>query len=566
MSERKTDPAALVALLERLGVLALLVAALVPRARDLGGSFDREIEGFQGAFFAQAAINYQRLGVDALGGYPVLNIDLPRVVDADGREVDVPAAWLAYANHPPTMPLLAWAALRVLGPDGWDQAWREGRAPEGVEAPLRLPFLVLHVLALAAFWACVREGLGSATAMIALALAATAPVLVHYGYLVNYENPALPFVFAAVGSWARYARTGSRRALSLFALASFGGSCITYMPLCFLPPLVAAALLRRRVARAAVVAVVGGVAGLLPLALHAAWAARALQPTGAVSAGLAVRAQVLLEPLLDGSAPLSHWFSLQAERVPDWIGTPLAVAAGLGLVLAVLRKVWPSLRGWLDARALGADDRERVDVATPLAAGGLVAMLAFYRHTLDPQHDFYLWIAPGLCALAAVAVDAVGRATIRLRLGFAPVVLLALALALPGLAAADRLRARHRAPLDANLPAELMPEIALPGVAGRAIGAVTPPRSVVLHPRVLGLNVAYGFYAWRTLLPLEHLPSGWPEFLPQRFGLGDAPRWVALPDEAPASIAPVVDSMRVQAGDFPGAPRSASGWSAWQLP
>ena len=90
--------------LEFVAVIVLIAAAFLPRLRDLDAPFDREFEGAQGAFFTIAAINYDRLGVGAFGGYPVLNIDLDETR---------PDTWYTYENHPPTVPLFTLAGLLV---------------------------------------------------------------------------------------------------------------------------------------------------------------------------------------------------------------------------------------------------------------------------------------------------------------------------------------------------------------------------------------------------------------------------------------------------------------------
>jgi len=114
-------------LLERLGVLLILVAALVPRVRDLAAPFDREFEGFQGSCFAAFCVNYERLGVGRFGGYPTYCVDIPD--EAAGETLD-PALYV-YANHPPLVPLAQWAVVKALAPDGWNDAWRSGDAPVG---------------------------------------------------------------------------------------------------------------------------------------------------------------------------------------------------------------------------------------------------------------------------------------------------------------------------------------------------------------------------------------------------------------------------------------------------
>ena len=98
--------------LERAALVVLFLAALVPRLFDVAAPLDRAFDGEQGGFFAIGAINFERLGVRRTGGYPVLNIDLGDRADPATRLWDRPELWVSYANHPPTVPLIAWASRR----------------------------------------------------------------------------------------------------------------------------------------------------------------------------------------------------------------------------------------------------------------------------------------------------------------------------------------------------------------------------------------------------------------------------------------------------------------------
>ena len=74
--------------LERIGIALILVAALVPRLRDVAGPFDRGPEGEAGARAALAAVNYERLGLATAGGYPVLNVVASGRIAGEHLEVD----------------------------------------------------------------------------------------------------------------------------------------------------------------------------------------------------------------------------------------------------------------------------------------------------------------------------------------------------------------------------------------------------------------------------------------------------------------------------------------------
>lgn len=541
--------------LERAAVALLLVAGLVPRARDLGAGFDREAEGFQGAFFALAAVNYERLGVGALLGYPVLNVE----------EEHDPAHWYGYANHPPTVALLGWASLWAAAPAGWSEAWRAHEPPRGVEPALRAPFLALHLGALLAFWWALREGLGSRTALIGLALLASSPVLVHYGMLVNYENPSLLAMALAAGFYARAWRR-ERWALPGVGLAFALGACFTYAPLFLLPPLALHAWGGRRNRLALAVLGVGAAGAVGPLAAHAWLSARALARTGQAPDGVLGRARHLLEPLLDGSYPIGEWAALQVERAADWITWPVPAVAAVGGATRLARRLVPSFDAWLLRRDPEPPKAGECDVATPLLLAGLLYLLAFYRHTLEPQHPFLMLVAPGVAAWAALGLSTWGAPLVRLGGGFAPLVLLTSLLVLPGVAAANRLRFEHRAPLGAvPPPGAAAPVLPLPRDLGAELAAVVPPGALGMYPEALGLNLAATYYAWRTLWPVADLAPGQADAVADRFGLADAERWLALPNEPPPAAAPQVAALRPLAEAAVLDRSSAPGWLGLRL-
>src|SRR5689334_9690362 len=110
--------------LERLGVALLLLAAIVPRLRDVRAPFDRGVDGARGAEAVLAGLNYERLGLGAAGGYPVRNLDLGDRHDAEHRAWDRPERWLVDADQPPLVPLVAYKSIDVLSPRDWDDVWK----------------------------------------------------------------------------------------------------------------------------------------------------------------------------------------------------------------------------------------------------------------------------------------------------------------------------------------------------------------------------------------------------------------------------------------------------------
>lgn len=475
--------------LERLGVAALLCAALVPRARDLGAGFDREHEGELGSALAIAAVHYARHGVAASRGYP-------------SAAIDGPAGELVDARRPPAVPLLAWLWLEVVGPAGWDDAWREHRAPEGVEPALRAPFLALHLVGAWALWWALRAGHGAGTAMIALALWGTAPVAILYGSLAHHENVVLPCVLLAFGAAARWAAIGSRRWLVAVGGAFLAGGCADWTAALFLPPLVAAELGARGAGRAARLAAAGGAGVLLPLALHA------------LAAPGAPVAPAVLPDVAAGA-----WLAAQAASLAGSFGPALLAAGVAGLALRAARAVAPGIDRRLARLEVGGS-APRVELALPLA--GAAALVLFVLDTspaAEPRRYLLLLVAPALVAGAAALLGHAAVPLFRLRAGIAPMVALVGAVALPGLARAAELRARHRAP-------------PLPAVTGAELAALLPPGEVGRVPRSVEPGGAAAFYAWRTVIARTE---------------GDEGR-VLLPRDPPPAAREEVEALRSRLG------------------
>ncbi len=539
------------ALLERGGVILLLLAALVPRVRDVAATFDREIDGFQGSCFAAFCVNYERLGVGRFGGYPTFNIDVPADADAE---------LYLYGNHPPTVPLLCWATLKLVGPDGWNEAWREDRAPEGVELPLRLPFLLFHLFGLWTFWWALRQGSGSRVAMLGLAILAMTPVSALYAKLINYENPTLALVLLGYGFHARYLRGGAMRDLVRLGLCFAGAAAITFSPLFFLPPLVLQLLLRRNVAGAVRLALVVGACALVPIVVHGLWVRSALPAE--TSESVWSRAAHLLEPLFDGTQPFGEWCRRQWVRLEYYLSAPIFYAAVAGLVVLAWRRV--------RRRGSGEQpDGERIELAPPLLFGGFLLLFAFYTHTFDGegvhggQTLFLLNLAPAAAALAAVFLDALAPHLARLRGGIAPLVVATSLVGMPGIARTNEVRHLWRAPGPRDDPSLTTgPDQPLPATSGAEIAAILPAGSIGLYPRQLAFNNAPSFYAWRTLLPADRETLGQTIGIIGELGLADLPRYLLLPREPDEAMRADIEAIRA---DLAARVEPVAGDDKWEL-
>jgi hypothetical protein len=536
----------------RLGLALLVAAALVPRARDLAGPFDREFDGFQGSCFAAFCVNYERLGVGRFGGYPSYFVDVP------DDDADLDPSVYVYANHPPLVPLLHWATVKALAPAGWNEAWRADRAPDGIEPYLRLPTFVFHALGLLAFWWALREAGGAGVAMLGLALLALTPISIVYAQLVNYENVSLFFVCVGYGFHARRMRGRPGRNLLWCTLALSAACAVTFAPLFFVPPLILHAWRRRGLRDALRAAAVLAPACLAPIAAHALWVRLALPASAA--GGLVSRASEMIEPLFSGELPFGEWLRRQGVRLAYFYTLPIVLAAAAGLVVALGRR-----------RPARAD--APVELGPPLLLGGALYLLAFYAHTYDGdgtrngQTMFLLDLAPGMAAAGAALLWALAR---RLRGAAAPLVVVATLLVLGffGVARAGELRRLWRAPgpMDVGAVAGAHgPERPLPSTVGAELHELLPAGSVGFYPLALGFNQAPGYYAWRTLIGVNRDTFGALVGLVNRMGLGDRERFLVIPTSPSPAVRAELGAVRDQLAET-GPPFAADAtWEIWRL-
>ena len=548
--------------LEVAGCVLILIAGLVPRMRDFGAGFDREFEGFQGAFFALSAVNYERLGVGRYLGYPVQNID-----ELGQDELGTPSVTL-YANHPPAVPLVAWLAAKTMGPSGWNTAWQDGRAPEGLEPALRFPFLLAHLACLVLAYLAVRAAAGPQRALIALAVLVATPVSILYATLINYENPALAFVFAAALFHVRYLKSGRRSDLVGYGLSALFGCATTFFHLFFLPFFFVQAFLRDK--RRAFALALAATAGLLvPLGLHAGMSARAFGEIGASPSLLSERVGQMLAPLVDGSIPVSQWASFQVERSLRFLSEPIFALAALGVLLA-------AIAGLRSRKA--RDDKQPIELTLPLLGGGLLLLFVMYRHTADGwnggdgQVPFLMYLLPGVATACALFFDRLAGPLAKLRGGLAPLVVAVSLVALPGLERANSLRRplREPGPRDDSSLTE-GPAAPLPETMGAELAELIPAGEFAIYPRVLGLTPAHLYYAWRTLLPVDPSDPSSINYATAKLAERGRDAWLLLPRSAEGELAVMSAALfdTVQTA-LPGLhrerpDREVEHWLAWRI-
>lgn len=509
--------------------MVLVLAALLVRWPVWTGPLDREFDGFQGGFFATTTVNYERLGLDAADGYPVANVQL---------DPERPSTWYVYPNHPPTVPLLAWGSARLFGPEGWREAWRDQRAPEGLEPALRLPFGVAQLLTAAGLMTLLALAGRRLAAVLAATAFAFAPIEVGYAGLVNYEHPAMAaavWTAVAVLAWCRAPGPGR---LAACALGGAAGTAVTFAPAFFLPGYVLLAL-RQRGRSAWKPTFALGAGALAPILLHRHFGGKVLAEFELSPDPLFDRVQRLLAPLLDGSLPFDRWLAIQWESALVYLGPELCLLGAAGLLLAAVQFA----RGSRDERAGGG-------LALALFAGGALAHVAFYKHTGDPQPSFLLNLAPGLAAGAGLALAALIERVWPRRTGLAalaPAVLLAML----GSWRSDALITPWRAPASTAPGA---PAVEAPEVLGGQLSNRVPAGHAVWYPEHLGLNPAAFFYAWRTMLPVAPDDASYAAAVGQleRFDQGELPVVLALPKHPPKKAAAQTAALAARlATDYP---------------
>ena len=396
------------------------------------------------------------------------------------------------------------------------------------------------MLGLVALWWGVRIGMGSKTALVALALWAVLPVSILYAGLVNYENPCLAPLLFGCAFHVRWLVRGARSDLVWAAVSFLLASMVTFTPFFFVPPLVLQTFVRRGSLRAAAEALALGTAALVPALLHGAWVDRVM-PEGAPS--LSDRVNLLMGPMFDGAHPMGEWARRQWVRMDELFTLPILLAACAGLLLASVQVI----RG-LRARSRNAP----VSLGLPLFAGGAAMSLAFYQHTwdgdaaLNGQTNFLLNLAPACVVLAAGALLALDRPLSRLRGGFAPLVAVVALIGLPSLQRANTIRHAWRDPGPADDPAlDTGPPSSLPITAGRQIAEVLPAGAIGLFPIDMGFSLSVSFYAWRTLLGVNK--ENWGQrmlMIDDVLGLADAERYILFPRNPPPHVKPFVDHYR----------------------
>ena len=473
-----------------LGALVVALLATVPLLRELDAPYGRGMSGWQGAFFSIAAQRYEHNGLAAHAGYPSMQIAGAHISEDDLKRASK-EEWV-YANHPPTVPLLAWLSVRTFAPDNWYAVY----PPRGTEAPLRVAFLALHALGAVCLWWLLRDVLGVPGAWFGAITYALLPVEWVLGMHPNYEHAVLvPLLLGLRAAWHHGARATRPLPWSVAGWMALG-ACITWSPLAFLPCLPWLWTHTPWRVRLLHVGFVSALAAV-PLLVHMLWAGQ-LNLTEASSSA---RAGELLQPWLEGQGWL--WLQALGNRAWDYQGVA-AVVALCAVPMAVVAHRTRSAR-----------------LILTLVVSCLLVLVAFARHVIEGQEIFQLMLAPAV----AGGVAYVGAQLWTWgRVGRSCALALLVVLSLQGWVQGQRLRTELQA---ATWSQGLAP---LPQDLGPVIRNTTEPHELVGVPARFLCELATAWHAWRDVVAVEE---------------AEAEAWLAA-GEARVHVVPLGDGREVR--------------------
>jgi len=193
-------------------LIALLVLAAALRLWDFGSPWTDDPRGWGGSFYGNIARNYLEFGYAETKAAPVRSVNPP---DAGHFEY--------YLDHPPMTGWLVSLSFRVFGYCEW--------AARLVSVLCSMGGLILLFLIFRRFWK-------PKVVLIAMALAAVAPMAVFYGSFVDVQGP-IPFFFILLAFFL-YLRFDEKRMWGrwLLVLAAFFLATLSDWPAYYLVPVI----------------------------------------------------------------------------------------------------------------------------------------------------------------------------------------------------------------------------------------------------------------------------------------------------------------------------------------
>jgi len=358
---------------------AILFAAFLVRAPELNDPWPAEgfKAGFGGFAVGAHARGFEQHGFLESGLLPFYW----RIERADGT-----AEYDTYSHHPPFYALLSGLSLRVFGPEEW---------------AIRLPWLLISLLAIAALHRFFARVWGSGTAALCSVFLAIAPLSSWWSTLVWCDFAVLALYGMALHRYVLWLRDGRRGDLLVVAGYFLAGGFVDWTMHFILPGLVLHGFLavrgrkeRQGWSGPAALLCLPAAAGLSVL-VHSLHMRLVLPPESARADLSDTLAWVLNYP-----EPMGEFIARQWGYFLNYVPWPLALFVVAGLAWIVFSAARSLVQGSLD--------RER-SLALALLPPGLIYVFCFPARSWN--HDFFIYLSlPAFAIAAALAFLAVRRA------------------------------------------------------------------------------------------------------------------------------------------------------------
>ena len=513
-------------MLQRIAVAVLLLAAAIPRGRNLDASFDREASGERGVRAALVELNAQRLpDIEAA----ITALEIP---DGTDRYIGLGEPPWASSVWRSDSALAADLAIERVALEFFEVDFAEPDSP--VEFAIRVPFLALHLLALFLLWWAVAQAMGGQIALLTLALLTVMPPSLMFGSLTGTESFALCFAALLVGLYAHHVRKRAWWSLVLLAPVSFGAALVAPETLAISALIPVHALVAKRVREglAALVLMVGPIV-LLVRFTEAEW----LAP--------------LTELLPRAESRIGEWLDFFGSLAADSssLFTPIVFGiAGLGIALRISRCIHANWRTRLEALEFPAPTEPRIELGGLLLAFGLLAILVSPKES-SPR---LLLLVPAMALGVALFLQQLTRPIAAMKAGIAPLVVLASLIAMPCLA---RFAGYERAISESPTPREL-------GTTIRNLDLA--PNEICVIPNSLAQGRALEFYARRSLVPQSYLDRAEAGSVAVKRGILPWTLTVLLPVKTEREDSKDVATLRMLGAERMELESSSELWEIWR--
>jgi len=349
---------------------ALLVFAAILRLWDFNQPWTNDFRGWGGSFYGNIARNYLEFGCAQTKAAPVRSVN-----PQDS------AHFQYYLDHPPMTGWLLSLSFLVFGCHEWSARL--------VPVLCSMGGLILLYLIIRRFWK-------TQTVLIALAIAAVAPMAAFYGSFVDVQGP-IPFFFVLLALYL-YLRFDKRTTWGrwIAVLIAFIVSALSDWPAYYLVPVIlvhhffskSAGLRRWRVLLLPAVAL----AAIALFVFYINWV-----EFGSASFRIDEMVQWFVHRAISTASEASgqsftvvDWFGAIAQNLRVMFSLPVLILAAVGLLFYVLR---------IASRRADKSD----GVLALLLAFGLMHVLIFRQGAYD--HDFWgYYLYPAIALLAAICV------------------------------------------------------------------------------------------------------------------------------------------------------------------